>query len=1406
MSFLPVRTHVARFTTMPSKTHWLLRLVPALLCFALAALPALASTGPETLEGWDPEWLGEPFGAEPADLLAAADRWAESETLDPESSILVLYQGSEYSFDDEGRMTYRRHMIYRPLDQDGVDGWATVGAGWAPWHQDRPQVRARVVAPDGTVRELDASTLVESPTAEISPDIFDDRLQLQAPLPGLRVGAVVEEFVEVRDREPFFAEGTTDFDYLVNTGHLVLGRLVLEAPADLPLRYRVDKSEVEPLESLTDGRRRLVFTIRDVPPVEAPEPGLPYDEPAYPGVAFSTADSWQAVAASYGEIVDQRLEGAALDKLLHEVPEGASRRATIDHLLAALQRRVRYTGLELGAASIIPALPAEILERQFGDCKDKSTLLVGLLRAAGFDASVALLSAGFGTDVKPDLPGLGGFNHAIVVIPEPEPGAEAIWIDPTDPYARAGQLPSADQGRLALVARPDTKTPIRIPTAAPEENRIVETRTIELANFGPGRVLETTEYHGVFELYQRAYGDLNDEDRRAGYLEYVQSVYLADELLTSDATDPNDLGQPFTLTLEAVGAQAAGTDLDQSAVGVHYGGLLGEIPNSLVGGDDDEPRQSPWELVEPHVIEWHLRITPPVGFAPREVPDDAVEELGAARLESRHRFADGVYTFDLLFHSGPRHLDAATFDATRRALGELATRDTEVLIFDHQASVALSAGRPHEALDLLRQLSADQPDEPFHAIRLAHTLLAVGLGDEARRIARHAVSLDDNQAMAHWVVGFALSHDPIGRIRQPGYLLDEARIELERAATLDPDSALIGAELAILLDFDADGIRYGPGADLDGAIEAYRGWRETFDSTSLDPNLMSSLFHAERWQELLDFTDEQSAKDPERNAWRLTALAILEGPERALREASRLGSDRDTQATLLANAAQKLLVARHYPAAAAVMRQAASISANPAAALQFAEVIGKVRRIEELELPPEDPASVFRQMLALFADPEEAASGLRQLLHPDVADLEGFEEDNELDQALEVMRRQLAQSAEGTPVQVAIELALAIFEIDRQGDNALGHRLRFAAEVPTQGQAELVAFVRRHGDDYRLVGTADDPVPMALEVLRRVGQDDLVGARQWLDWMREDRSLVESDDPLGGDPFPRLWRRGQEGDARTIERAAAALLATGKYRTEDAIPRLEAALEVPTEGDEALATTERRALERALALALSNTQRWEALETLCRRLTAEEPTSEFAFRTLAGALGAQDRLADAAELARQRRVRDPEDTLALQTLARIALTEGRNKEATEHLATLRDLGTEALDAGTLNEWAWALLFEDEVPEEALDLAQKAAQKSKYGDYAILHTLASVYATFDRPFEAYRVLLQAIDQQADGQPRTIDWLVMGQIAEAYDLPEVARGYYQKLEEPESSGLLTSWELAQRRLAALGDLSG
>src|SRR6185436_1522845 len=163
--------------------------------------------------------------------------------------------------------------------------------------------------------------------------------------------------------------------------------------------------------------------------------------------------------------------------------------------LAWIQKHVRYAGVEVGESSVVPRAPQTVLANRYGDCKDKATLLVALLRAAGITAHVALLRAGEDFDVPRELPGLGMFNHAIVVVD----GDQPMWVDPTDEYSRAGDLPLMDQGRLALIASASTTAPVKTPEAESKANRTTETRTFTLAEEGKATVLELTEATGSEE-------------------------------------------------------------------------------------------------------------------------------------------------------------------------------------------------------------------------------------------------------------------------------------------------------------------------------------------------------------------------------------------------------------------------------------------------------------------------------------------------------------------------------------------------------------------------------------------------------------------------------------------------------------------------------------------------------------------------------------------------------------------------------------------------------------------------------------------------------------------------------------------------------------------------------------------
>ena len=91
-----------------------------------------------------------------------------------------------------------------------------------------------------------------------------------------------------------------------------------------------------------------------------------------------------------------------------------------------VSRHNRYIGIDFGIGRYQPHSAADVLANQYGDCKDKDTLLEALLRAKGFTTAPALIGAGIAP--VPDVPSPAVFNHVITTVSLP---SGRIWLDST---------------------------------------------------------------------------------------------------------------------------------------------------------------------------------------------------------------------------------------------------------------------------------------------------------------------------------------------------------------------------------------------------------------------------------------------------------------------------------------------------------------------------------------------------------------------------------------------------------------------------------------------------------------------------------------------------------------------------------------------------------------------------------------------------------------------------------------------------------------------------------------------------------------------------------------------------------------------------------------------------------------
>ena len=1290
----------------------------------------------------------------------------------------VLCQEHEFRYEADGRRTLRSRTIYRIDSEQADHSWSVVSASWAPWNQERPELKARVVASDGQEHWLDPATIAESGIGEDGDAVYSDRRELRAPLPAFAAGAIVEEQTLVRDTTPSFGAGAVSRVYFGGSAPVLRSRLAIDAPAALPVRWLTRLLPgISPRREESDGRVRLVFEGENLEPPSTVEPNLPPDVPRWPYVAFSTGASWSSVARDYDAIVDRQLANADLLPFAREAAGKASDRRTIaSNLVARLHKEIRYTGVEFGEATIVPRTPREVLARKYGDCKDKAAMLVGMLRSLGIPASVALLSSGYNEDVWEELPGLGEFDHAIVHVP----GDPELWIDATADRARVGELPLSDQGRLALIADAETTQLVRIPEGAAAENGSVKTRTFRLSEMGAAAIEETTEYYGAYDRHHRSRYDEGDALRER-LEKYVKDAYLADSVKHFEQGDPADLTRPFKLSLTVAEGWRGNTDENEAVVALTPARLTDDLPNEILS-EGKERRKQAFFFVTPFFLELRYRIVPPPGYVLRDMPPSEDLALGTARLTTKWvGETEGVVAGSLRFESGKRLISAEEFESTRQAVAKLRQTGVAFVRFDQAGEKALGEGRVAEALAEFRRLASLHPKEALHHTQIALALLRAGCGDAAREEARRAVGIEPTSMIAQRRLGWVLQHDAVGRRFGHGFDLMGAVEAHRKAVELDPKNIHARLNLAFLLEYNASGERWGEGAPLNEAAEEY--WRLSREYAEHHVNLAHVLFRGGRYAELREAAhgyEEATTRDP----FEVLAAALIEGAPAALTRAAQIANV-EKRREALTDSADNLVRARRYPEAAAVLREAAKGANNAAALLARAELLTRATKHEDLPDLEPGPAGVvhtFLRGLLLDWDAGRLGSLFVKRLGGSLtqADTKMFEPARV---ALDRGRRQLELSTDAYADVVLSGVRLGV-----EGDDRLGYRVRMdgAPEAATH-----ILYVVREGEGYRIMGSL--LVDLGTEALVRADAGDLPGARKVLDWARE-RVGGDDGDAVGGHPMVAFWTVGTVGTEDEVRLAAAALLVNDR---ETAVRGLEI-LDALRPGAEVETDAGRLRFDRARLWALSSLGRRADILALAERLALRHPTSGIVFGYRVRALAGLKRWTDLKSLALERLGTSADDLRATRAL-RTALN-GQGDFAGIGKLCVGLLPSGRGNANDYNECAWSTLFEDAPRETGLEWARRSVELSKRQEAAFLHTLASLYADTDHPGEAHDVILEALQVSGDEDPSPADWFVFGRIAESYGVTDAALAAYARLGSSAESTDST-WHLAQKRMKAI-----
>ncbi|MEN1939489.1 DUF3857 domain-containing transglutaminase family protein [Luteimonas sp. MJ174] len=385
------------------------------LAVALCAAPAQGATQPGVAP--DPGWIElQPVRGDAGTAAVADD--VRFLLVDDQVNLL----GAE--------PVWHRRLVERVISERALADAARLSIDFQPLYQ-RVEIHAvELLRAGGRIdRRPRADIQVLRRESDMESGILDGRLTVQVTVPDVRVGDRIDYRFSVTGANPIFGSEYHD-TYAAGYGIALAERrvLFLHRP-DVTLRHRVDGPGYSVVQGGGGGYRSLEFRASDLPRI-VEDDDTPAWHDGFGRLRVSTLEDWPAVAAWAKPLYPARLRDRALAaELVAKLQlDAADPVGSMERAIAFVQGEVRYTAIDMGSHSHAPSPPETTLERRFGDCKDKSSLLVSLLAEAGIEAEPVLVNTHARSAVAQRLPSPLAFDHVVVGVGNK---ASNTWIDAT---------------------------------------------------------------------------------------------------------------------------------------------------------------------------------------------------------------------------------------------------------------------------------------------------------------------------------------------------------------------------------------------------------------------------------------------------------------------------------------------------------------------------------------------------------------------------------------------------------------------------------------------------------------------------------------------------------------------------------------------------------------------------------------------------------------------------------------------------------------------------------------------------------------------------------------------------------------------------------------------------------------
>jgi TonB family protein len=398
-------------------------------------------------------------------VFAAVIPAAENPDYSKEAAV-IQNMTTRISFSADGAREWRQTLSVRVQSEAAVRQFGVLSFFYNAESEQVKVEYVRVKKADGSTVETPESSALDIATeAATAAPTYSDLRQKQIPVKALGTGDVLEYSVRNVRPKPEVANQFWYDQTLIDDAVVLNQSLEVRVPKEKYTQVSSPKLRAETRDE--GGQRVYLWKHAHLEPSkpENKKNQAGDDEPLR--VRITTFKNWEEVGAWWGTLAaGQAVVTPAIQDKAKQLTSGLSTEADkAKAIYTYVAMKFRYISISFGAGRYKPHSAEEVLANQYGDCKDKHTLLTAMMKAAGIRVWPALIGAGMKFDAS--MPSPAQFNHVITVLPR---DGKYVWLDTTAEVAPFGLLGQVIRDEEALIIPPDgmpsiVKTPADPPYA-----------------------------------------------------------------------------------------------------------------------------------------------------------------------------------------------------------------------------------------------------------------------------------------------------------------------------------------------------------------------------------------------------------------------------------------------------------------------------------------------------------------------------------------------------------------------------------------------------------------------------------------------------------------------------------------------------------------------------------------------------------------------------------------------------------------------------------------------------------------------------------------------------------------------------------------------------------------------------